>query len=147
KYWQTEGRFGDEYIARHRRERLTGRVAPPLVVARDHGAAAAVLEQDLSASQYVPGRKKCRLHTVDVDRLPIGDGLSFTGHVSEPVSHDSERVAGGQHRAIAGPRMVCMPVRDQGTAGSAYRIDHEIAGSAIEPRRRDFQPIFWWRPD
>ena len=55
--------------------------------------------------------------------------------------HDVERLAGRQHRAVAGARMVGMAVRDQRAGDRPDRVDEEIAGRAVEALRPGMEQV------
>ncbi len=55
---QTEGGFGDENIAGQRLEGRTGRIGPPLVIARYNDAGAGLFQHHLRRTQHMAGRQQ-----------------------------------------------------------------------------------------
>ena len=72
-----------------------------------------------------------------VDRLPrLGEILAI------PDRHNVERLLAGEHRAMAGPCMVRMSVRDKRLGDGLHRIDVEIPDWAVEPFGSRDQDVF-----
>lgn len=88
------------------------------------------------------GRQERDIHPVHAGLLAVSYCLALACILSEPASHDGECSRRRQHSAVTRTRVVCMPVRDQCPACWANRVDQEISGRAIEPIRRDAQPLF-----
>ncbi len=131
---EAEGRLGDEHIARDRLESRTGRVAPPLVVARDHHGQAAMAHHRLGRAQHVTGRRQADLDPVAGQAFAIGDRLGRAAVVLAIAGgHDLKRLGGGDHHPVAGPGMVGMAMGDHRALHRPHRVDEEIAGRAVKP--------------
>ena len=73
------------------------------------------------------GREQRHLDTIDVERHPKFQYLKAAGTIV-PVAgfHDGGGIGGRQHRAVPGPRMIGMAVRDDGAGARHHRIDVDI---------------------
>ena len=79
----------------------------------------------------------------ELDLLAIMNGLRRLGEIlaiAQP--HQVERFLRGEHRAVAGPRMVGVPMRDQRLLDGARRVDVETAALAAHAGRRRNQDVF-----
>ena len=102
-----EGRFGDEQIARDKLEGRIGRVGAPLVVAGDHGAAAAPLDHHLRAAEHVAGRREPHRHVADLQGLAVAERLGAElRRAAEPRLHQGKRLSRGKHVIVAGARVI-----------------------------------------
>ena len=143
EYRQPEGRFGNKNVARHQFERRAGRVRQILVVAGSDDAHAFALDLDLGRAEHMPGRMKAHRRIAELDRLAVAHGLRRAGEiVAVAQPHDVERFLRRQNRAMPGPGVVGVAMRDQGLVDRAGRIDMKAAGLATNTRRRRNQDIF-----
>jgi hypothetical protein len=116
-----------------------------LIIAGDEDAAAAPFEHRLGAAQHMPRRGQPEPHAADIDRRIIRQRLAgFGSAVAIARIHDGERFGRGQNMPIARPRVVGVPVGDDGAVDAAHRIDEEIAGFDVEPLRAYPNPAFWF---
>ncbi len=131
---QAEGGLGDEHLAGHRLEGRAGRVAPSLVVSRDHHGQAGVAHHRLGRAQDVAGGRQADLDIVAAERLAVAHRLGSAAEVLAVAGgHDLQRLGGGDHHAVAGPGMVGVAVGDHRPIHRPHRVDEEIAGGAVEP--------------
>ena len=131
---KAEGGLGHEEVAGHEFEGIAGRVAVALVVAGDHGALALIFDHHLGGAEDVARRYEAEGHVPDLS-APRHRPAPERGRMTagpEAQAHDGERIRRGQHRAMAGPRMVRMAVGDDGARHRGMRIDEEVARHAIE---------------
>lgn len=128
---QTEGRLGDEGMATHRLEGITGAIRLDLVVARSDPDFAAVLEAHLGRAQHVAGGVKTQGDAVMVDGLAIGQGLQVDV-TSQARAQNALARRGGQVMGAAGTRMVAMAMGDDGALDGAPGVDIEISGRTIQ---------------
>src|SRR6516225_9287752 len=138
---QAKGRLSDKQIAVLRLERRAGRIGPALVVARNHNPAAAVVEHDLGAAEYMTRRHQSQAHFADQQDLAAGERLQ---DAARPLAiarlHDRDRLGRRQHLLVAGASVVAVPMGDDGARPRPRRIDVEVARLAVEPGRRRHDP-------
>jgi hypothetical protein len=141
---QAESRLGDEHVAGDRLERQAGRIGDPLVVARHHDPAAAILDRHLGAAEHVAGRLQPELHVAQRQDLSPARRLSCASGAAlpHPDLHDRQRRGAGQHRAVSGPGMVGMGVGDDGALHRLHRIDEESTRLAPQAFGAHLQPGF-----
>src|SRR6266851_1873226 len=138
---QPEGRLGDEQIAALRLEAGAGRVGAALIVARDHDAAAAIVDYRLGAAEDVAGRRQADRYIADRQLLAIAGRLHRpAGALAIALAHDRDRLGGGEHAVMAGPGMVAVAVRDDRALHRLHRVDMKATGLAIKPGRGRADP-------
>ncbi len=133
KYRQAKRRLGDEDVAGHHFERRAGRIGRVLVVAGGDDAGILAGDGDLGRTEHMAGGMEFDFDVAEPDFLAIADRLRRAGKiVAIAQPHHVERLLGGQHRAMAGPGVVGMPVGDHGTLDGAHRVDMETARLAAQ---------------
>src|ERR1700731_2640154 len=146
EYRQRKCRLGDEQIAALRLEWRAGRVGAALVIAGNDHPAALVFDDELRAAEHMPRWHEPQRRAVTRHKLAIAGRLQgFAGQLAVPLAHDRDRLRRREDMLVAGPSMIAMAVRDHGARHRPRRVDIEIAGFAIEPRRRHPEPAFWPR--
>ena len=141
---QRKGGFGDEDVAGDRLERAAGRVGLSLVVAADHGPAAAPLHRDLCAAQHMSRRFEPDLNAVESDRRAVVERLlGFAGAALPHADvHEGDRLRAGEDGAVAGSGVIGVGVGDHCAGDRADRVDVEIARGAVETLGAHFEPGF-----
>ena len=132
---KTEGRLGDEHVARHQLERRAGRIGDILVIAGGDNTQSVCFHRHLRRAKHMPGGMEGHRHAVEVDLFAIADRLGGAGKaraVAQP--HDVQRLLRRQHRAMAGARMVGMAMRDHGLVHRPGRVDVEARRSCSRRR-------------
>ena len=140
---QAEGRLGDEDVAVDDLEGRTGRIRPPLVVARDHDAGAAPFQHRLRRTEDVAGRHQAQRHAVDLERRAVAERLHVASRpFAVARAHDGERLRRGEHRIVVGPRVVGVAMGDHRAHDRPRRVDVEIPWLAVEPCLGYPEPAF-----
>ena len=128
---QSECRFGDEYVTRHQFEWGACWIGDVLVIARGDDAQAAAFNADLCRAEDVASRMQAHFYAIEFQRLTVGNGLCPAREIiAITQTHDVQRFLRRQHSAMAGARMIGMPMRDQGLFNRPGRIDMKAAGLA-----------------
>ena len=89
------------------------------------------------------GRMKRHLRLAELEALAISDRLRRAGEIlaiAQP--HHVQRLLGGEHRAMAGARMVRMAVGDQRFLHRPHGVDVEAADRAAQAGRCRLQDVF-----
>ena len=90
-------------------------------------------DRDLRRAEHMAGGMKFYRDVAEPDFLAIGDGLGAAGEiVAIAQPHHIEGFLRRQYRAMPGPGMVGMAVRDHGPLDRPHRIDMKAAGLATE---------------
>ena len=142
EYRQRERRFGDEYVARYEFKWRAGRIGDVLVIAGGNDAQPVGLYGDLCRAEDVAGGMKRYLHAAEVDGFAIAYRLRGAGEIlaiTQP--HHVEGFFGGQHRAVAGPCVIRMGVRNQRPFHRPGRIDMKAANFAADTGRGRQQDV------
>src|SRR6476469_4665789 len=108
EYRKSERRLGDEDVARHRHEALTGGIGSALVIARHDDPLTLMLHDDLRRAEHVARGHESDVDFADTDRLVISDRLARLRPVAR--RHDRQRLRRCEHRAMPTARMVGMAV-------------------------------------
>ncbi len=138
-----ECRLGDEEIAGDKLEACAGRVAPALVVARDHRPPAAMVDHHLGRAENVSGGNERHRYVADPDWPPVVEWLEGCPCPRpEPQLHDVDRIGRRQHRIVAGPRMVRVAMGDDSARHRRMRVDMEVSRHAIKPMLIGAEPTF-----
>ncbi len=90
----------------------------------------------------MPGRMEAHRHPAKRDRLAIFDRLDAAREplaVAQP--HEIDGLARRQHGAVACPRVVGVPVRDECPVDRAHRIDMKTAEPAAQAGRGGTQKL------
>ncbi len=91
----------------------------------------------------MPGRHQTHGDAADPARLAVGERLHPAARaLAVAPAHDRQRLRRRQHRAVAGPRVVAVAVRDDGAAHPTAGIDEEIARLAIQAGLGYLEPVF-----
>ena len=101
------------------------------------------LDRDLRRAEHVAGGMEGHPGAVERHALAIADRLRGAREilaVAQP--HEVERLLRGEHRAMAGARMVGMAMRDHGLLDRPGRVDVEAAGLAAHAGGRRQQDVF-----
>ena len=133
---QAKSRLGDEDVAGHGLKTGAGRVALTLVIAGDDDAQALALDHDLGGAQDMSCRHEAEIDLANARhhaRRRVLAALCKTFAVAQ--RHDRQRLAGRQHRAMAGAGVIGMAVRDQraGRRGARDRCRCRQAGNRARP--------------
>ncbi len=136
---QPERRLGNKHVARHRHERLAGRIRRALVVPAYHGAAAAIRHHDLRRAQHMPRRFQPQRHLAHPDPLAPARRLACLARHAARL-HDRQRCGMRQHRAMPAAGMVRMPMGDHRSVDCAQRVDEKPARFAKQPLRPRIKP-------
>ncbi|MDT4871374.1 hypothetical protein FQZ97_1064990 [compost metagenome] len=103
---------------------MGGALGEAFVVAGDHNALPAPLDQHLRRSQNVPGRIKCDRHVIDLQRHAEIERLEAPGAILAIAHlHDGDRIGRRQNRAVPAARVVGMAMGDDGAVARRRRID------------------------
>jgi len=138
---QSEGRFGDENITVAGLEGWAGRVRPALVIAGSDDPAAVAVDHHLRAAQHMAGRDEAHRDIADREGFPIAERLQrAAGQLPIAHSHDRDGVRRREHPLVAGASVITVAVGDDGARHRVQRIDVEVPGLAIEPRRSGPDP-------
>ncbi len=101
-----------------------------------------MVEHHLRAAENVAGREQPQAHAGDVADLAVRHRFERAARaLAEAQAHDGDGLGRSQHVRVAGPRVVAVAVRHDGTLDRARRIDEEAAWHAIKPARRHFEPV------
>ena len=142
KHGQPEGRFGNEYIARHALERRAGRIGDVFVVAGGHDSQAVGDDLDLCRAEHVSGWMESHRRAIELDGLAIAYGLRRSGEIfAIAQSHEIERFPGGEHGAMAGAGVVGVAVGNHGFVHRLRWIDMEPAEPAAQAGGRRQQNV------
>ena len=84
----------------------------------------------------MPSGMETDRNRAELDRLAIADGLAACGEIGAASdSHDGERFARRENVAVARPRMIRMPMRDERACNRPHGVDVKIPGRAIKAGR------------
>src|SRR5262249_59039064 len=129
---QPEGCLGDEYIAADEFEGGAGRFHDILVIARGHDSQPVCRDGDLRRTKHVARGVECHPRAPDRDSLAVADRLRRGGEVlAVSQEHEVERLLGGEHRAMAGTRVVGMTMRDHSPVHRLRGVNMETADFAV----------------
>ena len=144
KHRQTEGRFGDEDIARHHFERRAGRIGRVLVIAGRNDAGAFAGDCDLRRTQHMARRMKRNGDVAELDGFAVCNRLRAVGEiVAVAQPHHIEGFLRRQHRAVTGAGVIGMAVRNHGALDGPYGIDMKAAGLAAQAGGHRHQDVLW----
>ena len=129
------------FCNRRRPQRAGGGVAA--VGTDGHDAQAVKFDRDLGGTENVAGRVEGHLDATQRDGLTIADRLrrpSEVVAVAQP--HQVECFLGGQHRTVAGTRMIGMTVGDHGLVHRTGGVDMKAAVLAAHAGGRREKDVF-----
>ena len=143
KHRQAEGGLCDEDIARHRLEGRAGGVHAALVVSRGDDAHPVHFHRDLRRTQHMACWMETDGNAVYLHLLAECHRLFAAAEILAITdAHYIQRLARGQHRAMAGAGVVGMTVGDERPRHRADGIDIKITRRAIKALGRGIQQLF-----
>src|SRR5690606_34756268 len=103
-------------------------------------ARAVLLDGDLGGAEDMPGQMKGDGHAADGTGLAQAGFLGGAGETAAIADrHDVQRLAGGEHGAVAGTGVVRVTVGDERARHRPDRVDVEVPLGTPEPFRAETQ--------